>query len=396
MLPPIRNTVILQCFYAVGWVTRRASDLYKFCHNIFPKVCFSWTGLTWSNVTWNNFRENGRFKRKPSGCNECCLCSAWAVNISALCPTSWHHRRWWILKLSPWRHWALVHCCHCLARSLLLLLLCHWVTLMRKLHHLVIKMQRWSLKALVSPLLLSLHLRHLLSAWCWWAACGSSTSKQVRYTNRTFLLLLLFCYFLPFVSLVLIWAWNYSQREAYWLHANTVVVQKVHFLVYLLGSWMDLDKTCQMCGTRKEWPHKIFGEITPGAQRRARNYPLSNIFCPSEIPHIVLVTYTLLITTKIGTNIWIHVQENCPGKIFPLSSLFSPKREFEFRSNFGVSNLKLLRCQKVHPGKMHPWHVLYQIASIWSSKNVSAALEPRALPFSKCHVKDDKDTWLGS
>jgi len=28
-----RNTVMLQCFYAVGWVTGRAFGLLKFCHN---------------------------------------------------------------------------------------------------------------------------------------------------------------------------------------------------------------------------------------------------------------------------------------------------------------------------------------------------------------------------
>jgi len=33
VLFPVRNTVILQCFNAVGWVTGRASGLLKFCHN---------------------------------------------------------------------------------------------------------------------------------------------------------------------------------------------------------------------------------------------------------------------------------------------------------------------------------------------------------------------------
>jgi len=57
VVSPVRNTVILQFFDAVGWATGRASGLYKFCHNSAQEFTFG----DW--LTWNNSRKLGQLNK---------------------------------------------------------------------------------------------------------------------------------------------------------------------------------------------------------------------------------------------------------------------------------------------------------------------------------------------
>ena len=133
--------------------------LYK-CRTFFNTRCSTWTGCVVLTVL------------------TCVLvtvvCSVRAANSSASCPTSRCSNHWAL----PRRRWLWDRCCLATSQLLQPFHILVWMML-RPQSPSADRTSRWSSKASVSPLSFSSRFRRLLSVFCWWAACGLSTSKQV-------------------------------------------------------------------------------------------------------------------------------------------------------------------------------------------------------------------------
>jgi len=93
MLSPVKNTVILQCFDAVGCVTGRASGLQHFCRNNSQEFTFG----DWPNLA--QLQKNGLAKQKPTVCATTITKSENISHYHAIPLCKWD--LFWRMQVSP-------------------------------------------------------------------------------------------------------------------------------------------------------------------------------------------------------------------------------------------------------------------------------------------------------